>query len=178
MFPFHDVIMSIWQQLVNFVAKDYDLFSFTNINLKYFNSYLFKSNHAKCNSLWRSDAKWRQKVKWLLAQVMACCLTASSHYLDQCWPPITEVLWHSYEDNFTASAQANIHEIENYSFKSSVMSPKGQCINSLLITPVDHYWGFCQVTATHLMIEYLQYTNRTGFVNLINCFQTSYSGET
>ena len=29
-----------------------------------------------------------------LFYVMACCLTAPSHYLNQCWVIITEVLWH------------------------------------------------------------------------------------
>ena len=37
------------------------------------------------NSLWLSNAKWRQ-ISWAtLIQVMACCLTAPSHYLNQCW---------------------------------------------------------------------------------------------
>ena len=31
---------------------------------------------------------------------MACCLTAPSHYLNQCWL-ISEVMWRSCEDNFT-----------------------------------------------------------------------------
>ena len=29
---------------------------------------------------------------------MACCLTAPSHYLNQCWLIISKVLWHSSED--------------------------------------------------------------------------------
>ena len=33
-----------------------------------------------------------------LVQVMACCLTAPSHYLNQCWLIISKVLWHSSED--------------------------------------------------------------------------------
>ena len=32
---------------------------------------------------------------------MACCLTAPSHYLNQCWLMISEVLWHSHDKNFT-----------------------------------------------------------------------------
>ena len=47
------------------------------------------------NSLWPSDAIWRYRAESTLAQVMACCLTASSHYLKQCWLIITEVQWHS-----------------------------------------------------------------------------------
>ena len=35
-------------------------------------------------SMWPSDNIWRQKSGSTLAQVMACCLTAPSHYLNQC----------------------------------------------------------------------------------------------
>ena len=53
------------------------------------------------NSLWPSDAIWRHRSMSTLAQVMACCLTAPSHYLNQCWLMIREVLWHSPDSNFT-----------------------------------------------------------------------------
>ena len=43
------------------------------------------------NSLGPSDAIWRQKTGSTLAQVMACCLTAPSHYLTQCWLIISKV---------------------------------------------------------------------------------------
>ena len=52
-----------------------------------------------------SDAIWRHRSGSTLAQVMACCLTAPSHYLNQCWLIISEVLWHSPEGNFTWNAQ-------------------------------------------------------------------------
>ena len=45
------------------------------------------------NSLWPSDTIWRQRSGSTLAQVMACCLTAPSHYLNQCWLIISEVQW-------------------------------------------------------------------------------------
>ena len=52
-----------------------------------------------------SSLKFQSKYKiwWLrsgsiLTQVMACCLTAPSHYLNQCWLVINKVLWHSSED--------------------------------------------------------------------------------
>ena len=41
------------------------------------------------NSLWPSDAIWQQGSRSTLVQVMACCLTAPSHYLNQCWLIIT-----------------------------------------------------------------------------------------
>ena len=50
------------------------------------------------NSLWPSDAIWHWRSWSTLVQVMACCLTAPSHYLNQCWLMISKVLWHSSED--------------------------------------------------------------------------------
>ena len=38
-----------------------------------------------------------------LAQAMACCLTAPSHYLNQSWFIINGVLWHSHESIFTGN---------------------------------------------------------------------------
>ena len=36
---------------------------------------------------------------------MVCCLTAQSHYPDQCWLKIGEVFWHSPKSKFTGNAQ-------------------------------------------------------------------------
>ena len=46
-------------------------------------------------SLWPRDAIWWHRSGSTLAQVMACCLMAPSHYLSQCWFIIIDVLWHS-----------------------------------------------------------------------------------
>ena len=51
-------------------------------------------NGLKFNSLWTSDAIWRHRSGSTLAQVMACCLTAPSHYLHQCWLVISKVPLH------------------------------------------------------------------------------------
>ena len=53
------------------------------------------------NSLWPSDVIWRQGSRSTMARVMACCLMAPSHYLNQCWLMISEVLWYSPVSNFT-----------------------------------------------------------------------------
>ena len=45
----------------------------------------FLVSATRINSLWPSDAIWQYRSGSTLAQVMACCLTASSHYLNQCW---------------------------------------------------------------------------------------------
>ena len=60
-------------------------------------------------SLWPSDAIWRQKSGSTLAQVMACCLTAPSHYLNQCWLIISKVKWYSSDSNFTRDNSAINH---------------------------------------------------------------------
>ena len=68
------------------------------------------------NSLWPSDVIWQQGSRSTLAQVMACCLTAPSHYLKQCWLMISGVLWHSPKSNFTENTQDICHwnEFEIY----------------------------------------------------------------
>ena len=50
------------------------------------------------NSLGPSDAIWRWGSWSTQVQVMACCLTAPSHYLNQCWHINSKVLWHSSKD--------------------------------------------------------------------------------
>ena len=52
-------------------------------------------------SLCPSVVIWRQGSRSTLAQVMAWCLTAPSHYLNQFWLMIGEVLWHSPDSNLT-----------------------------------------------------------------------------
>ena len=61
------------------------------------------------NSLWPSGTIWWHKSGSTLAQVIACCLTAPSHYLNQCWLIIGKVQWHSSECNFTRDTSAISH---------------------------------------------------------------------
>ena len=53
------------------------------------------SREGWVNSLVPRDATWRHRTMSTLVQVMACCLTAPSHCLNQCWLNIIRVLWHS-----------------------------------------------------------------------------------
>ena len=53
---------------------------------------------------------WRHRNGSTLAPVVAWCLTASSHYLSQCWIIIKEVMWHSSDDNYTGNA----HDISHW----------------------------------------------------------------
>ena len=87
------------------------------------------------NSLWSSDTIWRQKSGSTLAQVMACCLTAPSHYLNQCWLIFSEILWRSHKGNFRGNIQESYpwYEFENYQFKIAATSPRGQWVNRVII---------------------------------------------
>ena len=71
--------------------------------------HMFSSNIG-INSLWPSDAIWRQKSGSTLARVMACCLTAPRHYLNQCWLILSTDQWRLSKGNFTTDTPAIIHE--------------------------------------------------------------------
>ena len=112
----------IWQCVSKCLVCQISTFSFTGV-LVILQSYF--------NSLWPSDTIWRQRSRSTLFQVMACCLTAPSHYLNQCWLIISEVLWYSHENRFTVKAQEIYpwYEFENYLFKITASSPRGQWVN-------------------------------------------------
>ena len=87
------------------------------------------SNHETplLNALWPSYDLWRQRSGSTLAQVMACCLTAPSHYLNQCWRIINEVQWHSYWEMPQPSITKICLKITCLKFHSNF--PGGQWVN-------------------------------------------------
>ena len=89
------------------------------------------------NSLWTSDAKWRPRSGSTLVQVMACCLTAPSHYLNQCWLIISEVLWHSPESNFTVEPISNYCVLMGLKITFLKCGPRGRWVN--ILTSVKSY---------------------------------------
>ena len=66
--------------------------------------YTIYQEGSPLNSLWPCYAIWRHRSGSTLAQVMAWCPMAPSHYLNQCWIMISEVLWHSHQGNVTGNA--------------------------------------------------------------------------
>ena len=83
------------------------------------------------NSLWHSDAIWHHRYGSTLVQVMDCCLTAPSHYLNQWWCIIAGVWWHSPEGNIVRNAIEIYlwYEFENYKFKiPATSSPRVQWV--------------------------------------------------
>ena len=91
------------------------------------------------NSLRLSDATWWYRSGSTLVQVMACCLTAPSHYLNQCGLIISEVVWHSPEGNFTENAEDIYpsNEFETYKFNITATYSRDQWVTSFLGQP----WG-------------------------------------
>ena len=54
----------------------------------------------------RIDATWQHRPGSTLAQIMVCCLTSPSHYMNQYWLFVKGVVWHSAESNFIRHAHA------------------------------------------------------------------------
>ena len=73
------------------------------------------------DSLWSSDTMQQHRSGSTLVQVMAWCLMAPSHCLDQCWHIINEVFWHSLEGNITRSAYP-YHGFRYYTFENYYIS--------------------------------------------------------
>ena len=86
---YYMIIIISWSCLKNIVLK--------------MSAILPQSQHV--NSLWSSDAIRRQKSVLALAQILARCLAAPSHYLNQCRMVISGVVWYSYQYKFTGNAQ-------------------------------------------------------------------------
>ena len=59
-----------------------------------------KITYSNINALWHSDAIWWHWSESTLARIMACCLAAPRHRLNQCGLILSEVLWQSNEGRF------------------------------------------------------------------------------
>ena len=92
------------------------------------------------NSLGLSDAIWRLRSWSTLVQVMACCLMAPGHYLNQCWLIISEVLRHSSEDTIIRRFEDTnqLSRIEDDIFKITFRSPRGQWVKGAPGIPRGH----------------------------------------
>ena len=92
----------LYSHEINLASHDQEFIQWYELEITFFKLLQFLSGenvhlYKTLNSLWPSDAIWRQASRSTLVQVMACCLMAPSHYLNQCWLIISNVLWHSSE---------------------------------------------------------------------------------
>ena len=84
---------------------------------------------------WPSDAIWQHRTGSTQVQVMACCLTAPSHYLIQCWLVINIGPWHSSE-NIIIRSKAILNQpnkIENCILNIAFRSPRDQWVNAFIV---------------------------------------------
>ena len=82
------------------------------------------------NTLWPSGAVWWHTSDSTVSQVMAWCLLAPSHYLNQSWLVISESQWHQSEHISQEIPQALITLISfKIHCKISFKSPRGQWVN-------------------------------------------------
>ena len=101
----------------------------TDAETRIFQDYLVKS-------LWPSDAIWRHRSWSTLAQVMACCLTAPSHYLNQCWLIVSTDQWRLSKGHFTRDTPVINHKNQlQFALKNSSKSPRGQWVNTYPLMP-------------------------------------------
>ena len=88
----------------------------------------FMNSVVRLTMIWFTVAMW---CIWLhryassMGQVIACCLSATSHYLPQCQLMITGVLYHSLEINLQVF---NINNFEKYTHVIISISPRGQWV--------------------------------------------------
>ena len=91
------------------LVKDWNC-AYVKLNSRVYDSAVMVCNNnwimKYINSSYPSDSLRRHKS--VLVQVMACDLTAPSHYLKQCWHINNAVIW--LKTNFTTSAQ-NINSL-------------------------------------------------------------------
>ena len=97
------------------------------------------------NSLWPWDAIWWHRTWSTVLQVMVCCLTVPSHYLNQCWLIVSEVLCQFYR-NVEDISILDINEFENDQFMMTATSPRVQWVNNmaslffrLVLSSYQHY---------------------------------------
>ena len=85
---------------------------------------------------------------------MACCLMATSHYLNQWWHIISRVLRHSLQGNSTENAHESNHYnvFENYAFKIKLKATSlgRQWVNAKeTSTPMQQQWSYISFASSH-----------------------------
>ena len=104
------------------------------------------------NSLCRNENIWWERSGSTLVQLMASCLTASSHYLNQCW---IIIMWHSHESNFVRNTHSCnlLHVFRDYIFKITSASLRIQWVNHSTQHAIVVYSLMCLKTIDEWLID-------------------------
>ena len=112
----------------------------TQVKIPWFLKKIFNKMHMKISNCCQTTN---------FDQVMACCLSAPSQYLHQCWLTISEILWHSFQGN----VYFNTQDINPQVVKKKKKSPS--CVWNKIyiyeITATSHKgWSYCSLALSHL----------------------------
>ena len=111
----------------------------------------FRFLFCPINLLWPSDAKWHWGSWSTLVQAFAWCLTAPSHYLNQSWLGINEILWHSFQGNIYMSTQDIKPQVvlEMYTFEITATFPREQWVKApcgCSVAPTSYRSQICETS--------------------------------
>ena len=107
----------------------------------------------------RSNTIWWYRSGSTLAQVMACCLMAPSHYLNQCWLNINWIPHHSFQRYVYLNAEDTNPNVmfKMYTFEITATSSRGLWVitieNQTVIDPVSAFF-LCRVMLLSLSVMY------------------------
>ena len=150
-------VLSKWDLSSKFVSDEYlrialkangDIVSGKHVITEKTKHWTYATNNFRIPSQFCPLTHWGLSTPYgdkrsgsMLAQVMACCLTAPSHYLNQCWLIISKIQWHSFEGNFTRDTSAINHEnlFENYMSKISLKFTRGQGVNCMFTWAINQH---------------------------------------
>ena len=119
------------------------------------------------NSLWLSDSIWQHRIGSTLAQVMACCLLAPSHYLNQCWFVIIKFPWHSFVGIVIRSDDNNWSDKLDYKIASRSLWDQWVNQNS------SHHYKYPWLIARLHLTPLLMHCGSLALSNQYEMFKTS-----
>ena len=114
----------------------------------------------RVNSLGPIDTIWRQRSGSTLAQVMACCLMAPRHYLNQCRLIISKIQWHFHKVPQPLITEISL-KITYLKFHSNLPGANGltETVSSVfwptlyvLTLPVDNFGEVDDMDTPHVVV--------------------------
>ena len=136
---------------------------FITMNLENILYFCFEIHRFQLSS-WSSDAIWHCRTWSILSEVMACCLTAQSHYLIKCWlilsiRPLLTKLRDIWVKTITKKLFKKTHKMSaKHSPLCSDLKSMDLCKKG--VTPLLTYWSYIFLALTHpTVLIYRQVSN-------------------
>ena len=94
------LILDIWRFVIKLVSIPKCARSIHVVGVDPLKRVKWRNGWLLINSTWLNNGIWCRASWSILVQLMACCPTTPSHYLNQCWLTIDHVVWNSHEGNY------------------------------------------------------------------------------